>query len=76
MFANGPASATIASPHLWFRRLYGLKGTGFAQPIIKPPNRYDMTGKIKEPNHSKCLKGLSVSLPANFAALSPCKYAA
>jgi hypothetical protein len=36
---SGPATATIASPHFWFLRLYGLKGTGFAQPIINPPRK-------------------------------------
>lgn len=28
----GPTAATFASPHFWSRRLYGLYGTGLAQP--------------------------------------------
>ncbi len=32
IFTAGPAKATIASPHFLLRRLYGLNGTGFAQP--------------------------------------------
>ena len=39
MFVAGPAKATIASPQRWLRRLYGLYGTGFAQPIMKPPKK-------------------------------------
>lgn len=36
---SGPAAATMASPQRWFRRLYGLYGTGFAQPMINPPKK-------------------------------------
>lgn len=32
MFESGPAIATIASPHLLLRKLYGLYGIGLAQP--------------------------------------------
>ena len=38
-FDAGPARATIAGPHLPARRLYGLKGTGLAQPITNPPKK-------------------------------------
>lgn len=37
--ATGPATATMASPQRWLRKLYGLKGTGLAQPMIKPPRK-------------------------------------
>ena len=36
---TGPAAARRAGPHFWFLKLYGLNGTGFAQPKIKPPRR-------------------------------------
>lgn len=67
----GPARATNASPHLWFFRLYGLNGTGLAQPIIKPLDKYVIVGNTTEPKRSKCLKGFKVNLPWYFAVLSP-----
>ena len=38
-FESGPAAETISSPHLWFFRLYGLYGTGFAQPKRNPAEK-------------------------------------
>ena len=74
---SGPAIATIASPHLAFLRLYGLKGTGLAQPkTIGDPDNTNISGKRIEPKRSMCGMGLRVRRPANFAVLSPCKYAA
>ena len=62
----GPAAATIVSPQCGARvRLYGLYGTGFAQPNRKPPGeRIEIMGKIIEPSMSMCGMGLSVSRPA------------
>lgn len=79
-FDNGPAAATIAGPHFWFFRLYGLYGTGFAHPKINPvPEKARSAGIITEPKGSICGIGLSVSLPAilavgspNFSAAKPC----
>ena len=34
----GPAKDTSASPHLGCLKFLGLIGTGFAQPITKPPS--------------------------------------
>ncbi len=36
-FDTGPANAIKNSPTFLFFRLYGLKGTGFAQPKANPP---------------------------------------
>src|SRR3989344_4411939 len=77
IFESGPAAATMASPQRWFLKLYGLKGTGFAQPIIKPaPEMERRGGKITEPNGSRCFSGFSVSRPSYFAVESPSQNAA
>gem|GEM_PF-4955580 len=53
MFDNGPATATIASPHFLFFKLLGLKGTGLAQPRIKEdPDNAKKNGINIEPNRS------------------------
>jgi len=72
----GPAKATAASDHLPGRRLYGLYGTGFAQPKINPPREYAIRGTRKEPKKSRCFIGLRVSLPWYFAVWSPSMLAA
>jgi len=73
----GPAIATNNSPHLWFFRLYGLYGTGFAHPKIKLVFiRIKIPGTKKEPTGSRCLIGLRVNLPAYFAVTSPINKAA
>ena len=75
IFANIPAEATATVPHFLFVRLFGLYGTGFAQPNkneawVKTKNK----GIITEPNKSKCFNGFKVSRPAYSAVLSPkCK---
>ena len=71
-FAKIPAPATAIVPNFLFIRLFGLYGTGFAQPNkngewVKTRN----AGKIIEPKISKCLSGFKVSLPAYKAVLSP-----
>ena len=77
IFESGPAIATNNSPHRWFRKLYGLYGTGFAQPTTKPdPDITKMAGRIIEPNGSKCLIGLIVNRPAYLAVTSPIHKAA
>lgn len=73
-FVAGPATETFNSPHFWSLRLYGLIGTGFAQPKIGPlpmvANK-SSKGRITEPKGSKCFKGFKVNLPACFAVGSP-----
>ena len=72
IFEAGPAIATSNSPHLLFRRLYGLYGTGFAQPKMSPPGRIaNIRGRITEPKGSKCFSGFSVRRPSYFAVVSP-----
>jgi hypothetical protein len=67
----GPAAETIASSLNAFLKLFGLTGTGFAQPISAKPEANDASGIISVPTRSACLNGLSVSLPRLFAVLSP-----
>ena len=55
-------------PFLIFLKLYGLMGTGFAQP--KPNNT-----KLIKPKTSKWTIGLRDSLPYDLAVLSPSLYA-
>lgn len=71
-FDIGPAKATFNCPYFWSMKLYGLIGTGFAQPTKKCEfinNRNK--GTKKEPTISRCLIGFSVSLPAYLAVGSP-----
>ncbi len=68
-FARGPAKDTIAVSLLKFLKLYGLIGTGRAQPIFAIKS-------IIVPMGSRCLRGLSVNRPALFAVSSPSLYAA
>ena len=71
-FEAGPARAISGSDMLLFLKLYGLYGTGLAQPIIKPvPVRYKNSGRTIEPNKSRCFIGFNVSLPSYCAVLSP-----
>ncbi len=67
-FANGPASAIKTESHFGFFRLYGLNGTGFAQP--NPKSKSGMN-----PNRSKCASGLSVNRPSRSAVGSPRNFA-
>src|SRR3989344_5402111 len=69
----GPAKATHTGPHLPPRRLYGLYGTGLAQPKTNWPAvvKYNMRGKTIEPVISMWAKGLRVSRPAYLAVGSP-----
>lgn len=76
MLAAGPDNATKAGPHFLFFKLSGLKGTGLAQPMIivgapKSAGKARSSGKIIEPNGSKCGKGFRVNRPAASAVLSP-----
>ncbi len=72
IFESGPAKATRGSATFLFRRLYGLYGTGFAQPIMNPtPEITRKNGSKTEPNQSMCLSGFNVSLPSYCAVLSP-----
>lgn len=62
----GPAMATLKEPHFWSLKLWGLTGTGFAQPKIGPcpaVAKSNNNGKITEPKGSKCFIGFKVSLP-------------
>lgn len=68
---KGPAAETIASSLKGRLKLLRLIGTGFAQPIIKKPERKDINGRIIEPIKSKCFIGFKVYLPACFAVESP-----
>jgi len=65
----GPAAATKRTPYFLFLKLLKFTGTGFAHPNNLVIN------KTNSPIISICAKGLSVSLPANFAVLSPNLYA-
>lgn len=67
-----PAKATKGIPVLGFLKLYGLKGTGFAQPKINPAFVIiKRNGNKIEPNISICGKGFKVSLPSSLAVESP-----
>ena len=77
-FEAGPAIATKASSLFGFLKLAGFMGTGFAQPKIGPRPAVRMKkniGRMIDPNISKCLRGLRVSLPDCFAVGSPSKLA-
>ena len=63
-FVTIPEIATHLCPFLKFLKLSGLTITGFAQP--NPTNKNEI-----KPNMSKCLTGLSDSLPVNFGVGSP-----
>lgn len=53
MFVPHPARATKVSPHRWCFRLYGLYGTGFAQPnMIGECVKTSSAGKTIEPIRS------------------------
>lgn len=71
MFEAGPPKATIAGPHFWFRRLYGLYGTGFAQPKANPVVTSIASGTMIDPQMSMWLIGLKFSRPEYFAVASP-----
>ena len=62
ILANGPAREIMSSPHLLFFTLYGFHCTGLAQPNVNPI-REVIIGTIKDPNKSRCFRGLIVSLP-------------
>lgn len=70
-FDNGPAAATFNVPYLESLRLYGLNGTGFAQPIKIPEDINKNMGRITVPIGSMCEIGFNVSLPAFLAVGSP-----
>ena len=70
IFAKTPADATNTSLKLPFN-MYGLYGTGFAQPATPPEVRKKITGTTKEPIKSRCFKGFGVRRPAIFAVGSP-----
>ena len=70
----GPTTATLNEPHFWSLKLYGLTGTGLAQPKIGPwpkVTKRRRRGKRTEPNQSKCFSGFNVNRPAYFAVGSP-----
>ena len=67
---HGPAAAMRNSPERLFFRLYGLYGTGLAQPKVKPA-REVMMGTMIEPMGSICFSGFKVNLPCNLAVGSP-----
>ncbi len=72
MLVKGPAKETFRAPHFWSLKLYGLTGTGFAQPTnIGLPMKNKKTGNKIEPNKSKCGIGFKVRRPAYFAVGSP-----
>jgi hypothetical protein len=49
-----------------------LTGTGLAYPkIIGDPESFNIRGRIREPNTSRCGTGFRLSLPARFAVGSP-----
>ena len=68
VFKFGWAKAVSAMPRLGCLKLRILTGTGFAQPNLN-------TTIMRRPKISRCLMGLSVSLPISFAVLSPSLYA-
>ena len=51
-FDAGPANPMRADPNFGLERLYGLYGTGFAQPKAKPKNSMEKIGKIMVPSGS------------------------
>lgn len=53
-FPKGPAIATLASPYFLSLKLFGLYGTGLAQPKRKGlPVKTKTSGRKKDPNHSR-----------------------
>lgn len=71
-FESGPAAAIRNSPERLFLRLYGLYGTGLAQPKTNPGVMMAIiSGRMTEPKGSICLIGFKVSLPCNRAVGSP-----
>src|SRR3990167_1093560 len=72
IFEAGPAMETFKDPHFWSLKLYGLIGTGLAQPKITPlGKRASKIGRITDPKGSKCFNGFRVRRPAYFAVGSP-----
>lgn len=70
--AKTPATETSIVPFLTLRRLFGLYGTGLAQPITKPAlDKTRSKGRTKEPNMSRCFIGFRVRRPLRRAVLSP-----
>lgn len=75
-FEAGPAKAINAPSLFGSFRLYGLKGTGFAQPNINGLFvAIKSNGTRNEPKNSKCFIGFKVSRPISLAVLSPSLYA-
>lgn len=70
-FESGPAKETIALSLKGFLKLFGLTGTGFAQPIRNAPLKNDRNGKSNEPIGSICLTGFKEYLPCCSAVESP-----
>ena len=70
-FDNGPAMATIAGPYFGYFKLYGLNGTGLAQPNAAPLVTSMIRGIIIVPHISMCAIGFKVKRPAFLAVLSP-----
>ena len=73
-FEPGPAAAIKNSPCLLFLRLYGLYGTGLAQPNVNPA-REVIRGTMIEPIGSMCLSGFKVNRPESRAVGSPSRSA-
>ena len=69
-FEAGPAKAMRNSPVLLFFKLYGLYGTGFAQPKVKPA-KYVISGTTIVPIGSMCFNGFRVRRPCRRAVGSP-----
>src|SRR3989344_3417757 len=75
--AAGPATATIASPHFWLVKLYGLYGTGLAAPNKNgEPVIMSKPGKITDIRGSMCTSGLAERRPWRRAVGSPSQLAA
>src|SRR5258708_1282325 len=65
-----PAAATRVSPKR-LCILYGLYGTGLAQPKMTPPRRKEAMGRIREPKISRWEIGLRDRRPASRGVGSP-----
>lgn len=75
--ATGPASAVRSRSFNGFLKLYGLTGTGFAQPNTKPvPEKMRSAGSKTVPTRSMCFMGFRVTRPAYLAVGSPKRSAA
>lgn len=70
MFVAMPAAETNISFSLVVR-YDGSIGTGLAQPKTPNPISTADTGSATDPIGSRCCPGLSVSLPARLAVVSP-----